>query len=215
MKPRIIGIAGPSGSGKSELSRRLSALTGAPIVSLDSYYADLGHLPLAERAKTNFDDPASLDLPLLLEHARKLAEGQAVEIPRYDFATHTRTDGSDLVTPAPVVIIEGLFTLFWNELRELLDTRIYVDLEDETCYSRRLARDVRERGRTPECVATQYATTVRPMAEKFIWPTKRHADLVIRGDAALEEAAKAVLATGVKRTQRSSAGSEDSAAASP
>ena len=193
MSTRIIGIAGSSGSGKSELSRRLSAATGAPVVSLDSYYRDLTHLPLEARAETNFDEPASLDDALLLAQCTALANGQAIDVPHYDFSCHTRVPGTQHIQPGDIVIIEGLFTLYWNDLRHLLHASIYVDLEDETCYARRLARDVRERGRTPESVEHQYLTTVRPMAEQYIWPTRRHADLIIRGDAQLDESVATVL----------------------
>ncbi len=193
MSTRIIGIAGSSGSGKSELSRRLSAATGAPVVSLDSYYRDLTHLPLEARAETNFDEPASLDDSLLLAQCSALAGGQAIDVPHYDFSCHTRVPGTQHIQPGDIVIVEGLFTLYWNDLRHLLHASIYVDLEDETCYARRLARDVRERGRTPESVEHQYLTTVRPMAEQYIWPTRRHADLIIRGDAQLDESVATVL----------------------
>ena len=193
MSTRIIGIAGSSGSGKSELSRRLSAATGAPVVSLDCYYRDLTHLPLEARAETNFDEPASLDDGLLLAQCTALASGQAIDVPHYDFSCHTRVPGTQNIQPGEIVIVEGLFTLYWNDLRHLLHAGIYVDLEDETCYARRLARDVRERGRTPESVEHQYFTTVRPMAEQYIWPTRRHADLVIRGDAQLDESVATVL----------------------
>ncbi len=193
MSTRIIGIAGSSGSGKSELSRRLSAATGAPVLSLDCYYRDLTHLPLEARAETNFDEPASLDDGLLLAQCTALASGQAIDVPHYDFSCHTRVPGTQNIQPGEIVIVEGLFTLYWNDLRHLLHAGIYVDLEDETCYARRLARDVRERGRTPESVEHQYFTTVRPMAEQYIWPTRRHADLVIRGDAQLDESVATVL----------------------
>jgi uridine kinase len=193
MSTRIIGIAGSSGSGKSELSRRLSHATGAPVVSLDSYYRDLTHLPLEVRAETNFDEPASLDDALLLAQCTALAGGQAIHVPHYDFSCHTRVPGTQHIQPGEIVIVEGLFTLYWNDLRHLLHASIYVDLEDETCYARRLARDVRERGRTPESVEHQYFTTVRPMAEQYIWPTRRHADLIIRGDAQLDESVATVL----------------------
>lgn len=193
MSTRIIGIAGSSGSGKSELSRRLSTATGAPVVSLDSYYRDLTHLPLEVRAQTNFDEPASLDDALLLAQCTALANGQAIDVPHYDFACHTRVAGIQTIQPGDIVIIEGLFTLYWNDLRHLLHASVYVDLEDETCYARRLARDIRERGRTPESVKHQYFTTVRPMAEQFIWPTRRHADLIIRGDAQLDESVATIL----------------------
>ncbi len=193
MPVTLIGLAGPSGSGKSELSRRLAAATGAPIVSLDSYYKDLAHVPLSVREKTNFDDPASLDDALILDDARRLAAGEPVDVPLYNFATHTRAPGVERVGPGSIVILEGLFTLYWTELRDLLATKVYVDLEDETCFARRKERDVRERGRSPESVDRQYAVTVRPMAEKHIWPTRRHADIIIRGDAVLAEAVETVL----------------------
>jgi len=193
MSTRLIGVAGPSGSGKSELSRRLAAAIGAPVVSLDSYYRDLTHLPLDERAATNFDEPASLEHELLLTQCQALFDGEAIDVPHYDFSCHTRVPGTQRVHPGETVIVEGLFTLYWKELRRMLHASVYVDLEDEACYARRLARDVRERGRTPESVEFQYFETVRPMAEQYIWPTRRHADLVVRGDAVLEEAVASVL----------------------
>jgi uridine kinase len=194
MPPYLIGIAGPSGSGKSELSRRLSQRLQAPVISMDSYYRELSHLTVAERAKINFDEPASIDDALLREHLEALGRGEAVEVPHYDFATHTRVAGTQRIEAGAVVILEGLFTLWWEELRRLLPTKVYVDLEDETCFARRLARDVRERGRTPESVQWQYESTVRPMAERYILPTKRHADVVVRGDELLSAAVEKVLA---------------------
>jgi len=206
---RLIGIAGPSGSGKSELSRRLAAALGAPIVSLDSYYRDLSHLALDDRAKQNFDIPDSLDDGLLLEQCAAVARGETIDVPHYDFSCHTRVAGTQRIEPGRTVIVEGLFTLYWNDLRHLLHASVYVDLEDEICYARRLARDVRERGRTPESVETQYYSTVRPMAEQYIWPTRRHADVVVRGDALLEESVAAVIsfADGRPVSLRSASGS--------
>ena len=145
MAAYLIGIAGRSGSVKSELSRRLAKRLHAPVISMDSYYKELGHLSLAERAEVNFDEPASIDDGLLREQLAELREGRTVEIPRYDFAAHTRTAR---LVPGEVVILEGLFTLYWEEMRRLFQTMVYVDLEDEICFARRLARDVRERGRT-------------------------------------------------------------------
>ena len=193
MATRLIGIAGPSGSGKSELARRLASVLAAPIVSLDSYYLDLSHLSLEQRARTNFDEPASLDHALLLAQCLDLSRGVAIDVPHYDFACHTRVPGTQHIAPCPCVIVEGLFTLYWQDLRQLLHTTVYVDLEDEICYTRRLARDVRERGRTPESVKHQYFTTVRPMAEKYIWPTRRHAQVLVRGDALLDESITQIL----------------------
>lgn len=193
MATYLIGIAGPSGSGKSELSRRLAQRLSAPVISMDSYYRALNHLTVEERAAVNFDEPASIDDELLRQHVLAIREGRAVEIPVYDFATHSRLAQAEPLAPAPVVLLEGLFTLYWEELRRLLDTTVYVDLEDEVCYSRRLERDIRERGRTPECIERQYRTTVKPMAERYILPTKRHAQVVVRGDGQLDESVEAVL----------------------
>src|SRR5260221_728004 len=179
MATLLIGIAGPSGSGKTALARRLALATHAPLVSLDSYYRDLSHLQPEQRARTNFDEPASLEETLLFEQMRAMADGRAVAVPHYDFSTHTRVAGADLIQPGELVVVEGLLLLYWRELRDLLTVRVYVDLEDEACLARRAARDIRERGRTPECVQRQYDNVVRPMAEQYIWPTKRHADLVV------------------------------------
>jgi len=170
--------------------RRLTA----PVISMDSYYKELGHLSLGERTEVNFDEPASIDDELLRHQLAELRDGRAVEIPHYDFAAHTRTARTEWLKPGEVVILEGLFTLYWEKLRRLFQTMVYVDLEDETCFARRLARDVRERGRTAESVQWQYETTVRPMAETYILPTKRHADVVIRGDGQLDESVALVLA---------------------
>ncbi len=211
MATLLIGIAGPSGSGKTALARRLALATHAPLVSLDSYYRDLSHLQPEQRARTNFDEPASLEETLLFEQMRAMADGRAVAVPHYDFSTHTRVAGADLIQPGELVVVEGLLLLYWRELRDLLTVRVYVDLEDEACLARRAARDIRERGRTPECVQRQYDNVVRPMAEQYIWPTKRHADLVVRGDAPLEESVGRVLAL----VQRSTSGREPMAPTEP
>lgn len=191
--PFLIGIAGPSGSGKSALAHRLALAYDAPIISLDHYYRDLAHLSLAERASTNFDEPAAIDLSLLLSQIQSLRAGQAVEIPNYDFAQHTRAATGDRVTPHDIIIVEGLFTLYWHELLNLLDTRVFVDLDDHSCFERRAERDLVERGRTRECVERQYRTTVRPMAETYILPTKCNADVVVRGDWNIEASVSAVM----------------------
>jgi uridine kinase len=193
MSATLIGIAGPSGSGKSELAHRLSTAIAAPIISLDNYYRSLDHLSFEDRAASNFDEPAALEDELLLVQLSDLANGRPIQVPVYDFSRHTRIPGEQFVSATGYVIIEGLFTLYWNDLRRILRLSVYVDLEDEICFDRRLERDVRERGRTPECVRRQYDQTVRPMAEKYIWPTRRHADLIIRGDAQLDESVGEIL----------------------
>ena len=189
MVPFLIGIAGPSCSGKTELARKVSAwLSNAHILSLDSYYHALDHLPLAERALTNFDHPQALDWPLIVRHIWELADGRTVDEPVYLFDKHTRAKQSRRVEPREYVIVEGLFTLHHPEVREALGARFFVSTPDEECYRRRLVRDISERGRTEACVRKQYEATVRPMAEAFVIPSSEHADICIAGDQPLEDA---------------------------
>jgi len=189
----LIGIAGPSGSGKSFLARHLKGALGAEVLELDRYYRDLSHLPPAERAQVNFDAPEALEHELLIEQASLLRKRKAVELPVYDFATHTRTGRTELLQPSEVVIVEGLFTLHWPGLRDLLDTKVYVDLHDELCLARRTVRDVRERGRTVESVHEQYRATVAPMARGYVRPTIAHADVVVVGTERVEDAVTRVV----------------------
>jgi uridine kinase len=192
--PYLIAIAGPSCSGKSELSRSLQQELRAPVLGLDSYYLELAHLPLAERAQMNFDEPAALDQDLLIAQVRSLAEGRAIHRPVYDFSRHTRSGEFERIEPAEFIIVEGLLALHWPQLCALYGTKVYIDAGDEVCYRRRLERDVRERGRTPESVQAQYHATVRPMAERYILPTRARADLVVSGVEPLERGTAAVLA---------------------
>ena len=190
MKPYLIGVAGPSCSGKSSLAARIAARLnedaaaphdGAAVLSLDAYYRPLAHLSPAERACYNFDAPEALDSDLLLRHARLLHCGEAVQCPAYDFAAHTRTAGTVEVAPRPFIVIEGLFAFYWEELRSLFGTKLYVDLDEELCMERRIARDMRERGRTRESVIRQSRATVAPMARQYVDPARAHADLIVGG----------------------------------
>jgi uridine kinase len=190
---RLIGIAGPSGSGKTELARALAAALDAPIVALDSYYHDLAGLPFEERARTNFDVPGALDHSLLLEHLAALAAGEAVQAPVYDFTRHLRTGRTETVRAARFGVIEGLWALYWEDIRRLLALKVYVDAPDPVCFERRLARDLRERGRSAESVAAQYASTTRPMALRYVLPSQRFADLVVSGVEPPERSLCAVL----------------------
>ena len=194
MQSILIGIAGPSGAGKSELAAQLvSRLPGSSaLVSLDSYYKPLSHLTLEERSKVNFDDPDSLDWEMIRADVRRLATGHPIDEPVYLFDQHTRASQSRRVDPADFIILEGLFALHDAEVRELLDARIYVGAPDEICLERRLARDVITRGRTPESVRWQYATTVRPMAELYVIPSQQYADLLVSGICPIEESLSAV-----------------------
>jgi uridine kinase len=189
----LIGIAGPSGAGKSYLAHHLAQQLSAPVLALDHYYRDLSHLPLEERVQSNFDEPAALEPELLISQVADLRAGRTIQLPRYDFATHTRTGVTQAFQPAEFVIIEGLFTLHWPELRMLLGTSIYVETSGETCLRRRTERDVRERGRTPESVVHQFHTTVAPMAELYVGPTRAHADVVVGGDTPIELSVARVL----------------------
>jgi uridine kinase len=189
----LVAIAGPSCSGKTELARWLSRATGAPVLNLDHYYIDLAHLPLEVRAATNFDEPASVDHDAILADATHLRQGLAIHAPQYDFSTHTRAPGDEVVGPAPLVILEGLFALYWPELRELVSLKLFVEAPVEVCLQRRLARDTVERGRTPESVLAQFHATVLPGARDFILPCRNHADLVLSGTDPLEGSCRAAL----------------------
>lgn len=178
----IIGIAGPSGAGKSFLSRHLGEELDATFLHLDSYYSDLAHLSLVQRAHQNFDAPESLDSELLVEHVKQLAKGIAIEKPLYDFTIHSRKKETERVDPRAYIIIEGLFALYWEEIRKLSKTKVYVDLGEEICLERRIERDIKERGRTRESVLEQYRTTVLPMAKQYVYPTRSYADIVVTGN---------------------------------
>ncbi|MGA2197812.1 MAG: uridine kinase [Bryobacteraceae bacterium] len=194
MRPHIIGIAGPSSSGKSELARHLvEKLPGTAIVSLDSYYRGMEEIPFEARKKVNFDHPDALDWTLLHEHLQAMAVGKAIDEPVYSFADYARTSLSRRIEPGPYAIVEGLFVLYWPELRAMLDTKVYVETDPDVCFNRRLARDVAERGRTPQSVCEQYERTVRPSAEWFVYPTRKFADLVVSGEEPLTQSTAAVV----------------------
>jgi uridine kinase len=189
----IIAVAGPSCAGKTELARALAYELPCSVLVLDSYYRDLVALTPSERAGVNFDAPAALDHELLLEQARALTRGESVQRPAYDFATHTRVPRSESFAASGFLIIEGLFALYWPELRELTATKVFVDAPDDVCLRRRQLRDVAERGRTVESVTTQFKETVRPMAALHVRPTSRYADLILSGEERLSRSVEAVL----------------------
>jgi uridine kinase len=192
--PVVLGIAGCSGSGKTTLAVELARMLGGVHFSLDHYYLDLGHMALGERVRQDFDDPALIESSLLAEHVAALARGEAIERPVYDFATYTRVaEQSETVRAPRLLIVEGLFTLVYPELRPLFHLRVYVEMPYGLCFERRLRRDVGERGRTPESVMRQYEETVRPAAERCIRPSAAYADLVVDGTGALDWKVERVL----------------------
>jgi uridine kinase len=193
MTPYLIGIAGPSCAGKSYLSQHVARKLDAAMFHLDSYYKELDHMSLVQRAHWNFDAPEALDSELLFDHVRQLYKGNAIHKPIYDFTTHSRTTETELLEPRKYIIIEGLFALYWDEITKLLGTKVFVDLGEDICLERRIERDIRERGRTRESVLEQYQSTVLPMAKRYVHPTREHADIVVTGNDNIEHEVAVVL----------------------
>ncbi|HEY0659022.1 MAG TPA: uridine kinase [Pyrinomonadaceae bacterium] len=178
----IIGICGGTGSGKTTIARRITESVGRENVILieqDSYYRNLADMPLDERHQANFDHPDSIDSEMLMNHLKRLRSGDSIEMPIYDFKSHTRSDTTEHLEPKPVVLVEGILIFSEPRILSLLDVRVFVDTPDDIRFIRRLQRDIIERGRTTESVITQYFTTVRPMHFEFVEPSKRNADIII------------------------------------
>jgi uridine kinase len=182
-RPVIVGIAGGTGSGKTTVARAIYDRVGSDKIewiSHDSYYRNFEGLNPEERHHINFDHPDSLETELLARHVDVLCKGSSVEIPVYDFATHSRKlDETHRVEPRKVIILEGILVLAEPELRKRIDIKLFVDTPSDIRFLRRLMRDIKSRGRSVESVIEQYMTTVRPMHEEFVEPSKRHADLII------------------------------------
>jgi uridine kinase len=180
--PFVIGVAGGSGSGKSTVTQEVLSAFGSEVVSVvmqDDYYADQTHLAPDVRRKANYDHPDAFDWPLLIQQVRALRNGEAIEMPEYDFTIDNRSTRTIHVKPAPVIVIEGLFALFDADLRKMMSLKIFVDTAPDVRFIRRLQRDISERGRSMESVISQYMETVRPMHKQFIEPTKRYADVIL------------------------------------
>jgi uridine kinase len=180
--PLVIGIAGGTGSGKTTVAAKLAASIPAgrcALIDHDAYYRDLSGMSSAERDAVNFDHPSSLESDLLAEHLRLLRAGQTVEVPLYDYVTHTRKTTTRRVAPAPVIIVEGILVFVEATLREQLDIKLFVDTDADIRLMRRIRRDLEQRGRTFQSVRDQYYATVRPMHLEYVEPSKRWADLII------------------------------------
>lgn len=180
--PLIIGIAGGSGSGKSTLARKVAdALPGASVafVEMDAYYRDFRHLTLQQLHQVNWDHPDAFDLPLLERHLGALARGEAVDMPVYEFATHSRSAQVRRVAPADVVVVDGILLLADAAVRAWCDVKVFVDADADVRLVRRIRRDTAVRGRTLESVLEQYLSTVQPMHLQFVEPSKRYADVIV------------------------------------
>ena len=182
MLPLVLGIAGGTGSGKTTVARAIVERVGRGRIAYldhDSYYRDLGHLPIEARRQVNFDHPDAFDTALLADHVQQLRMGQAVEKPIYSYTDSARLPETDRVEPQPLVVVEGILVLENPHLRELMDVKIFVDTDDDIRLMRRLRRDTQERGRSVEHILGQYEATVRPMHLAFVLPSRRHADVII------------------------------------
>ncbi len=178
----VIGIAGGTGSGKTTVVRKIiESLPADEVVVMpqDSYYKDNAHIPLEERLKMNYDEPASIEWTLLTEHIKRLKAGEDVEMPTYDFITCSRLKETVHLRPKEVIVVEGILVLTDKELRDMLDVKVFVDADADERLIRVIKRDCVERGRTPQMVIDRYQETLKPMHELYIKPSKRYADLII------------------------------------
>lgn len=178
----VFGIAGGTGSGKTTIADYILETVGPEKIAFlphDAYYRDQTGLTLEERSQINFDHPSSLETELLIEHITKLRNQETIQLPSYNFKTHTRNQDTITIKPQPIILIEGILIFAEPELRKLFDLKIYVDTDADIRFIRRLKRDIEERGRTTESVIIQYLETVRPMHLEFVEPSKRYASVII------------------------------------
>lgn len=181
-KTIIIGVAGPSASGKSLLAHTIvSELSSTEVVVIpeDCYYKDHGDMPFAEREKINYDHPDAFDHDLMVEHLQALKRGETVQVPQYDFSTHARKSETREIGQHTIIVLEGILLFAEEDLRNIMNIRIFMDTALDICLMRRLSRDIIERGRTLQSVLEQYEQTVRPMYMQFIEPSKRNADIIV------------------------------------
>ena len=181
LDPIIIGIAGGTGSGKSTLADNIKKEFAHNITMLshDYYYKGHSDLPFEERTKLNYDHPDSIETSLLIEHLKELKKGNSINRPEYSFVEHQRTEKTVEVTPKKVIIVDGILIFENKELRDMIDIKIFVDTEADIRFIRRLLRDVEDRGRSLNSVVSQYCTTVKPMHEQFVEPSKKYADIIV------------------------------------
>lgn len=194
MKPYLIGIAGGSGSGKSTITKvwQDAFPNEITVIHFDDYYKDLSALSMEERAKINFDHPDAFDLDILEANIRDLKEGKVISKPAYDFTVHNRKPEWESLAPNRIMVIDGIFALAIDAIVDQLDLKVYVDVPADVRFIRRLERDMKERGRSFDSVKTQYLTTVRPMHDAFVEPSKQKADLIVVNTYGYQVAASAI-----------------------
>jgi uridine kinase len=178
----LIGIAGGTGSGKTSISKKLLEEYGkgeVVVIQQDSYYKNLSGLTLVKRKRQNFDHPDAIDIQLFHKQITDLLKGNTIKVPLYDFTNHLRSKEFINVTPHHVIVLEGILALHYIELRQLMDIKIYVETPADIRFIRRISRDIKERGRTTQSVINQYLSTVRPMHDQFVEPSKFYADIII------------------------------------
>ena len=181
MKSILIGIAGGTGSGKSTFTNRIRDAFGDEVAVIyhDNYYKAHYDMPFEERKKLNYDHPDAFDTDLLLQDLKKLKAGEAIISPTYNYADHNRAEATVRIEPRRVILLEGILALYDKRLRDLMDIKVFVDADADERITRRLIRDMKERGRSAESVVNQYIATVKPMHEKYVEPTKKYADIII------------------------------------
>lgn len=177
----VIGIAGGSGSGKTTLTNQIAAqfMEQVTIIKHDNYYKAHDDMDYEERSRLNYDHPNAFDTELMIEHLKALKRGESIECPIYDYTIHNRSKDTIKITPNKVIIVEGILIFENQELCDQMDIRIYVDTDADIRIIRRIQRDVMERARSLESVINQYITTVKPMHEQFVEPSKKHANVIV------------------------------------
>ena len=186
MRSVILGIAGGTGSGKTFIVDNLLSIYNSNninVINLDSYYKDLSHMGHQDRVKQNFDHPDSIDIDLIISHLNQISDGNDIDIPIYDFSNHVRLESTKTISQSNVIIMEGIFALHYMQLRKLYTLNIFIETSDDIRFQRRLIRDTKERGRTIGSIKDQFESTVLPMHEKFIEPSKQFADMIIDGNS--------------------------------
>jgi len=184
VKSFLIGIAGGSGSGKTFLANKIldTFKENVLIIQQDSYYKDLSGLKFKKRALENFDHPNSIDIELLKTHINKLLNGEPIDRPTYSFSEHIRKDQVETLSPKPIIIVEGILILSFKELLNLFSLKIFINIDSDIRFIRRLKRDIKQRNRSPLDVCRQYLSSVRPMHKKFVIPSKNNSDIIVKNE---------------------------------